>query len=53
MSLQASHTDAGIRPIACSLPKIAQPRQNPTTDSSVAATVIIPTSTHDTVGAPR
>jgi hypothetical protein len=53
MSLQASQTDAGIRPTDCSLAKIAQPRQNPTTDSSVAATVIIPTSTHDTGGAPR
>jgi energy-coupling factor transporter ATP-binding protein EcfA2 len=53
MSLQASHTDAGINPIACSLPKMAQPRQNPNTDSRNAAAVIIPTSIHDTVGAPR
>jgi len=53
MSLQASHTDAGINPIACSLPKMAQPRQNPNTDSRKAAAVIIPTSIHDTVGAPR
>src|SRR6478735_10842591 len=52
MLLQASHTEAGIRPMACSLPKIAPHKQKPTADSSSAATVIRPTNTQDSVGAP-
>ena len=45
MSSQRSQTSGGITPTRMSAAKIVQPRQNPKTDSSVAATTISP-STH-------
>jgi len=53
MSLQASHTEAGIRPMACSRPKATQPRQSPKADSRKAATEIRPTNTQGSVEDPR
>ncbi len=49
MSLQASHTEAGIRPMACSRPKATQPRQSPKADSRKAAAAIRPTNTQGSV----